>query len=126
MRRIVLGLALLLAGCGQGDPDPSPVPVPAPGPRTNVDFTGRWIGPEGLFLQVDAAGEGRYRLTLKDTLDREGVYDAQAEGEAFSFARDGQRLTVRPGVGADTGFKWLDGKQDCLIVRLGQEGYCRA
>ena len=41
------------------------------------------------------------------------------------FERDGKDLTIRPGTGAETGFKWLADKENCLIVVAGQEGYCR-
>ena len=41
------------------------------------------------------------------------------------FVRDGKDLAIRPGNGDETGFKYLAGKQDCLIVIAGQEGYCR-
>ena len=41
------------------------------------------------------------------------------------FTRDGKDLTIRPGTGAETGFKWLAEKENCLIVIAGEEGYCR-
>jgi hypothetical protein len=76
-------------------------------------------------LQIDPAGEGRYRLTLKDNLDSEATYDAQAVDDRLQFVRAGETLTIRPGPGAETGFKWLAEKKDCLIVVAGREGYCR-
>lgn len=92
------------------------------------DWVGRWMGPEGLFLDIQPAPDGRpgsYALTNKDSLDRQGDYDGVAEGGMIGFTRDGQALTIRPGSGGETGFKYLVDKTDCLIVVPGQEGYCR-
>jgi hypothetical protein len=58
-------------------------------------------------------------------LDRQGDYPGVAEGSTIRFVRDGKDLAIRPGKGDETGFKYLAGKQDCLIVVPGQEGYCR-
>ena len=41
------------------------------------------------------------------------------------IVRDGKDVAIRPGTGDETGFKYLAGKQDCLILIPGQEGYCR-
>ncbi|MEQ6333184.1 hypothetical protein [Sphingobium sp. MK2] len=92
------------------------------------DWIGRWTGPEGLFLDIQPAPDGKpgsYALTNKDTLDRQGDYAGMAEGPMIRFTRDGVALTIRPGTGAETGFKYLADKTDCLIVVAGQEGYCR-
>ena len=91
-------------------------------------WIGRWTGPEGLFLDIERApgGEpGRYAIVNKDTLDRQADYSGVADGATIRFVRDGKDITLRPGKGADTGFKWLADKTDCLIAVPGQEGYCR-
>jgi len=91
-------------------------------------WIGRWTGPEGLFLDIQPATDGKsgaYILTNRDTLDREADYRGVAQGEGIRFRRDGKDLTIRAGTGAETGFKWLADKQDCLIVQPGKEGYCR-
>jgi hypothetical protein len=135
-----LALALGLAACGQETavieaPPATPValdPLAPPQPSSVTVATspqdawlGRWLGPEGLFLQIDPAGQDVYRLTLRDNLDSQAVYEARAEAGALSFTRAGVVQTIRPGTGAETGFKWLADKQDCLIVIMDQEGYCR-
>ena len=142
MRARTIGMlcgALALAGCGQkareeaGSPAGaifanSLVPAEPAAPPAADGWIGRWTGPEGLFLDVarDAAGPGRYTLTIKADLDSKGdVYPARADGDALRFTRAGKDLTIRAGRGADTGFKWLADKQDCLIVMAGEEGYCR-
>lgn len=92
------------------------------------EWLGRWSGPEGLFLDIQPSPDGQpghYALTNRDTLDREANYAGVAEGETIRFKRDGKDLAIRPGSGAETGFKYLADKKDCLIVVAGQEGYCR-
>jgi hypothetical protein len=92
------------------------------------DWVGRWNGPEGLFLDIQPSSDGEpghYAITNKDNLDRQNDYSGIAEGSTIRFVRDGKDLAIRPGSGDETGFKYLAGKQDCLIVVPGQEGYCR-
>ena len=92
------------------------------------DWVGKWTGPEGLFLDIQPSPDGKpghYALTNKDNLDRQGDYPGVAEGATIRFVRDGKDLAIRPGTGDETGFKYLAGKSDCLIVVKGQEGYCR-
>ena len=91
-------------------------------------WVGRWTGPEGLFLDIQPSPNGKaghYALTNKDTLDRQGDYAGIADGATIRFVRDGKDMAIRPGTGDETGFKYLAGKTDCLIVVPGQEGYCR-
>ncbi|WP_150294894.1 hypothetical protein [Sphingobium estronivorans] len=92
------------------------------------DWVGRWNGPEGLFLDIQPSPDGKsghYAIANKDNLDRQGDYAGVAEGTTIRFVRDGKDLAIRPGIGNDTGFKYLAGKTDCLIVVPGKEGYCR-
>ena len=86
-------------------------------------WTGRWIGPEGTYLQLDAVGSGRYEVRIKD-LDAERKFDAVSKGGILRFERDGKSETLQPTDGDATGMKWLAGKKTCLTVRAG-EGYCR-
>lgn len=91
-------------------------------------WVGRWAGPEGLFLDIQPSANGKpghYAIANRDTLDRQADYSGVADGAAIRISRDGKELTIRPGTGDETGFKYLAGKQDCLIVVAGQEGYCR-
>ncbi|GAY22616.1 MULTISPECIES: hypothetical protein [Sphingobium] len=92
------------------------------------EWVGRWNGPEGLFLDIQPSPDGRpghYAIANQDNLDRQGDYPGVAEGATIRFVRDGRDLSIRPGTGAETGFKDLAGRQDCLIVLPGREGYCR-
>ena len=48
-----------------------------------------------------------------------------ADGSQVVFERNGRTETLRAGFGKETGFKYLADKQDCLILVLNMEGYCR-
>ncbi|WP_070155036.1 hypothetical protein [Sphingobium phenoxybenzoativorans] len=91
-------------------------------------WAGRWTGPEGLFLDIKPSKDGQpghFALTIKDNLDTQGDYMGTAQDGAIVFERNGKTETIRPGAGAETGFKYLADKTDCLIVQSGKEGYCR-
>ena len=120
-------LLIVLAACEPQPEDARKAAAQAPAPPSATEsWIGRWNGPEGTFLAL-APGDspGRMRLTLKDSLDSQADYIAIVEGDRLRFTRRGATETVRPGTGADTGFKWLLDKRDCLIVTAGKEGYCR-
>jgi hypothetical protein len=143
-RMVAMTGMLALAACGGGAkeagsppgdifsnalvPAPSPPPAEQHAPPPMDAWIGRWAGPEGLFLDIagDPAGSGQYALTIKADLDSRGDrYPGTAEGATIRFARGGKEQTIRAGNGAETGFKWLADKKDCLIVVAGTEGYCR-
>ncbi|HEX7784279.1 MAG TPA: hypothetical protein VF509_15865 [Sphingobium sp.] len=91
-------------------------------------WIGRWTGPEGLFLDIKPAKDGKaghFALTIKDNLDTQGSYTGVAQDGAIAFERNGKPETIRAGTGPQTGFKYLMDKKDCLIVQEGKEGYCR-
>lgn len=90
------------------------------------DLSGRWIGVEGMVLDVTPAGSpGRFRLAMQWDLDNKGVFDGRGVGDTIVFTRGGLREILRPTDGDATGLKYLAGKTDCLTVKAG-EGYCRA
>ena len=138
---IALLLPLAVAACDQPQPGPSATRPPpsaaalaaaeigkaqpaAPDPAT--DWLGRWNGPEGTFLALaPGAAPDELRMTLKDNLDSQAEYVATVSGERLRFTRNDVIEMVRHGTGAETGFKWLADKKDCLIVVPGREGYCR-
>lgn len=149
-KRTIAAAALALAGCGQGGEQgvgapngdilanalvppgdrPAAGAEPAAAAETSpVDaWLGRWDGPEGLFLNVarHPGGLPRVQLTIKDNLDSTGTrYLGHVEGQTIRFTRGGAEQAIRAGNGAETGFKWLAAKRDCLIVVQNQEGYCR-
>ena len=100
-------------------------PAPKPAPNPLPDYTGRWIGVEGMVLDIAPKdAPGRYALTMQWDLDNKGIFDGTATGDTISFERNGVRETLRPTNGDATGLKYLAGKTDCLTVKPG-EGYCR-
>ena len=97
----------------------APVSVP-----NHDDWIGRWVGVEGLFADIQPAGDGTYRMEMQSDLDTSATYTGTSTAEGIAFERDGETLTLRATDGTGTGLKWLDGKQDCLVVQPG-EGFCR-
>lgn len=99
--------------------------VAAPKAKPAPDYTGRWMGVEGMVLDVAPTGTpGHYALTMQWDLDNKGKFDGIATGDTIAFDRGGVRETLRPTNGDATGLKYLFGKTDCLTVKPG-EGYCR-
>lgn len=87
-------------------------------------WVGKWVGPEGLALDVAPAAEpGGYRLTVT-LLDGTDSYDGTVDGDVIRFTRDGVEETIRRANGDETGLKYLAGKQDCVVIKPG-EGFCR-
>jgi hypothetical protein len=142
--------ALLLGGCGTGpdnmsntanaaaggavvetieDPDALRDADNAAAASLPTDaWVGLWTGPEGLFLDIQPSPDGKpghYAIANKDNLDRQADYQGIGEGSTIRFVRDGRDHAIRPGTGADTGFKYLADKKECLIVIPNREGYCR-
>lgn len=135
----LIAATLVLAGCDRAN---APTGVQPTSPPTSVvpsastassetpstpdpaqAWTGRWIGPEGTYLQLDAAGPGQYEVRIKD-LDAERKFAGVSKDGVLRFERDGKSETLQPTDGDATGMKWLAGKKTCLTVRAG-EGYCR-
>lgn len=113
---------------------PSPTPTPPPSATATATATpaaeatrylGRWIGVEGMYLNVtQAATPGAVKLEMQYDLDNKGQYTGTVTPEGIRFKRGADTLLLRPSDGDATGLKWLAGKKDCLTVATG-EGYCR-
>lgn len=87
-------------------------------------WVGKWVGVEGLVLDIQPAGEhGRYVLSVT-LLDGTNSYEGTADGDVIRFTRNGRPESVRAATGDETGLKWLAGKQNCLMIQQG-EGFCR-
>lgn len=135
MKALTLLAAAALTACSGPAPDTSSDgnmtsagsverKVAAPKPKA-PDYIGRWIGVEGMVLDVAPTDTpGHYALTMQWDLDNKGKFDGTATGDTISFDRGGMRETLRPTNGDATGLKYLFGKTDCLTVKPG-EGYCR-
>jgi len=87
-------------------------------------WTGKWVGVEGLVLDIQPGdGPGKYALAVT-LLDGTDNYEGTAAGETISFTRDGKTETIRKATGDETGLKYLAGKTNCLMIKSG-EGFCR-
>lgn len=93
--------------------------------KAEADYVGKWIGPEGLVLDVKAKPGGGVTIANQWTLDDKGNFDGTVTPEGLTFTRNGATVTAKPSDGDATGMKWLAGKKDCLTVTAGSEGYCR-
>lgn len=94
---------------------------PASDPIANI-WLGKWTGPEGTFLILAPTGSG-YNVTIQN-LDGPRTFPAILKGRNMTFTRDNINESIHPGIGTETGMKWLVGKQNCLIIKTG-EAYCR-
>lgn len=122
---LLLLVAFALAGCDRAEA-PAPTVANTAAMAAKDEMIGRWVGVEGMILDVAAAGApGRYALTMQWDLDHRGRFDGTARGDAIAFTRNGVQETLRPTDGAATGLKYLADKKRCLTVKAG-EGYCRA
>ena len=100
----------------------TPPAAPAPLAPAAASWLGKWIGPEGTFLELSEE-DGAYRITIQ-SLDGPATYDAVAVDDRIEFQRNGTLETIRATGGAETGMKWLLDKNNCLTIRTG-EGFCR-
>lgn len=87
-------------------------------------WAGKWVGVEGMFVEITPAADGTFTLTMKSDLDTEGTYVGKPVEGGIAFERGGQELLLKAASGDETGLKYLAGKRDCLMVAPG-EGYCR-
>ncbi len=87
-------------------------------------YLGRWIGVEGMYLNVAAKPGGGVTMDMQWDLDNKGLFDGSVTAEGLRFMRGGVAETAVRTDGDATGLKWLAGKKDCLTVKPG-EGYCR-
>ena len=96
---------------------------PVPTKDLQAQWLGKWIGPEGTYLQLSRQANA-YRIVIQ-SLDGQRLFTGKPLGkERIQFQRDGKTLQIRAGTGQDTGMKWLATKENCLIIETG-EGYCR-
>jgi hypothetical protein len=112
---LICASLLLLAACKENPDDGRPA-------MNSDTWLGKWTGPEGTSLEI-AKDKLHYKLTITD-LDGPKEYRGEASRGGIDFMRDGEKLTIHPGSGADTGMKWLADKHNCLVVATN-EGYCR-
>lgn len=91
---------------------------------SHTGWAGKWIGVEGMFVEITPTETGSYLLTMQSDLDTVGSYIGKDAEGGIAFERGGQPLLLKAATGDQTGLKYLAGKKDCLMVAEG-EGYCR-
>lgn len=128
---VMVGLCSALAACNpSAQQDASAelaqpaVPTTAEALPDHADWAGRWIGVEGMFLEIVPVGDGTYSLTMQSDLDTLRTYEGRDTADGIAFERGGKELLLKSASGDETGLKYLAGKDDCLVVAKG-EGYCR-
>lgn len=102
----------------------SPSPTSSATGLPQADYLGRWIGVEGMYLNVSPHEGGGVTLEMQYDLERKGSFPGSVTAEGLRFTRNGKAEIAVPSDGDATGLKWLAGKRDCLTVAPG-EGYCR-
>lgn len=136
--------ASLLSACKQAEQAPAAgsnapaetTAMPAEATPAAVDvaaWAGKWIGPEGMFVNITpavvgknimASTVGKVSIEMQSDLDTKGTYEGTATADGISFKRGEETLLLKKATGDETGLKYLAGKKDCLMVKSG-EGYCR-
>ena len=87
-------------------------------------WTGKWVGVEGLALDINKLDTpGQYDLAVS-LLDGTNKYVGKADGDVIRFTRNGVSETIRKVRGSETGLKYLADKANCLMIKSG-EGFCR-
>ncbi len=123
---------LILSACNKAQEEPAAetnesVAVAEETGRETVDvtaWTGKWTGPEGLYVNITPETDGKIGLEMHSDLDTKGIYEGVATADGISFKRGDETLTLKKSTGDETGLKYLAGKKNCLMVKNG-EGYCR-
>lgn len=128
---LALALAGTLAACSPDAPNettadaaPAATAAATTAAASHADWAGKWIGVEGMFVEITPTADGAYSLTMQSDLDTLGTYVGKDADGGIAFERGGETLLLKPATGDQTGLKYLAGKTDCLMVADG-EGYCR-
>lgn len=128
---VMVGLYSALAACNPSAQKDAGAELAKPADPTtaealpdHADWAGRWTGVEGMFLEIVPAGDGTYSLTMQSDLDTLGTYPGRGTADGIAFERGSKELLLKPASGDQTGLKYLAGKDNCLMVAIG-EGYCR-
>jgi hypothetical protein len=97
--------------------------TPASNDALADSWRGQWTGPEGTMLLITGS-QGEYEVVVRN-LDGPLAFAGHSVVNGIEFTRDGTVELIRATDGQGTGMKWLAEKQDCLVIRKGEEGFCR-
>ena len=92
--------------------------------HAHADWEGRWIGQEGLFVEISMTSPGQYNMQMLDSQEQTVTVIGKDVKNGIAFDRDGQSFVLRRATGDEIGLKYLDGKTNCLMVQEF-EGFCR-
>jgi hypothetical protein len=106
-----------------GSPSITPTTAPTTANYPTDKWLGRWTGVEGTYLLLSRNGD-KYSVEIAD-LDGPKLYEGVPAGDRIEFKRAGKTESVRATDGKGTGMKWLAREQNCLVVTVGSEGFCR-
>lgn len=133
MNGALVAMAMMLGACGSQADQPvtaneavpaAAEPIAAPVALPTDAWVGKWVGVEGLFLEIaKAAAPGQYAVRV-GLLDGVNDYTGVADGATIRIDRGPEGATIRAATGAETGLKYLAEKKDCLMIVSG-EGFCR-
>ncbi len=127
---IMVTTLVILAACEQqgtvtpketSKQDAQTTPIPE---YAFAEWEGKWVGVEGMFVEISLLETGKYNLIMQSDLDTYGTYSGTDSEQGIQFTRKNQVFTLRKASGDETGLRYLAGKKDCLMVVSG-EGYCR-
>ena len=121
------GMANSIAAPATADRDKGVLDEPATGSGGSMaELTGRWLGPEGTFAEIERTGRDAVRVTMQYDLDHRGTFAGTRVGDTIRLTgRPDGPVTLTRGSGAETGMKWVDPAADCLTAFVGREAYCR-
>ena len=110
---ILVTSLMLLAACGQqgavtptetGEQDVQATVKPE---HIHTQWAGKWVGVEGMFVDITLLESGKYNLVMQSDLDTFGT-----DGETgIDFTRNDQVFTLKNAAGDDTGLRNLFGKK---------------
>jgi hypothetical protein len=87
-------------------------------------WLGCWQGVECTYLTLSRKGN-KYSIEIAN-LDGPKTYEGiPVGGDHIEFIRNGKTESIRAASGKETGMKWLADEKNCLVVRVGTEGFCR-
>ena len=101
----------------------SPTPYPPSNTAAVDKWLGRWQGVEGTYLFLSKKGDS-YTIEIAD-LDGAKTYEGRPAIDHIVFIRNDKTEAIRATTGKGTGMKHLVNEKNCLVVRVGSEGFCR-
>lgn len=104
-------------------PSVDPKAPAAPSAKTAA-LEGKWQGPEGTSLDVIKDGE-KYKVVIKNLDGKTESFEGTAKGDAIEFTRGTKTETIKAATGEETGMKWLQTENNCVVITKGSEGYCK-